>query len=49
MFLMTQYVFKIIKLLLDGKTVHPGLIVGGVAFLNFITDHHHLEVYVKCH
>jgi len=49
MFLMTQYVFKIIKLLLDGKTAHPGLLVGGVDFLNFITDHQHLDKYVNCH
>jgi len=46
---MKQYVFKIIQLLLDDKTVNPALLVGCVAFLTFITDKHHLDKYVNCH
>jgi hypothetical protein len=49
MFLMTQYVVEIIKLLLDGRTVHPAVLVGGVSFLNFITGYHHLDKYVNYH
>jgi hypothetical protein len=49
MFLITQYIFKIIKLLLDGRTVHAAVLVGGVTFQNFIRDHHQLGNYVICH